>query len=66
MLEARGLAKLGILSGEDLDLSAWWKILSEKLAVSGIVDFVADMATNVKKKMRPNNFGMIFSLLYFF
>ena len=34
-----------------------------KLAVSGRMDLVVDMATYVKKAMRPNNFGMPFSFL---
>ena len=65
MLEARGLAKLGILYGEELALFSWCIILVEKLYVSGRIDFVADMAIDVKRSMSLNTFGMPFtSFLY--
>ena len=49
MLDARGLAKLGRFSGEDLDLSSWWTILDEKLSLYERMDVVADMAIDEKK-----------------
>ena len=65
MLEARGLVNLGRFSGEDLDLSSWWSSLAVKLDVSGIMNLVEDMATDAKREMRPNNFGMLFFPLVF-
>ena len=65
MLEDRGLVNLGRFSGEDLDLSSWWSSLAVKLAVSGRMNLVADMATDAKREMRPNTFGMTFFLLVF-
>ena len=65
ILEYRGLVKLGRLSGEELYLSSWWRILDGKLAVSGRMELVTDMATDEKRAMRPNNFGMPFTFLYF-
>ena len=65
MFEARGLAKLGGLPGDNLVLSSWWNVLAEKLDDSVIMDLVEDMATDAKRKMRPNTFGMPFTFLYF-
>ena len=64
ILEARGLVKLGRLFVDDLALSSWWISLSTKFDVSGIMDLVEDMATYAKRAMRPNNFGIPFSLFY--
>ena len=63
MLESRGLVKLGIFYGEDLAISSWWGSLAAKIAVSGIMDLVAEMATYAKSSMRPNTFVMPFFLL---
>ena len=65
MLEARIFVKLGRLYGEDLDLSSWWRILVTKLAVSGIIDLVTDMATDAEISMRPNTFDILPPFLYF-
>ena len=65
MLEARALVKLDRLSGEYLDLFSQWSILAAKLAVSAIMDLVSDMATDFKRTMRPNTFGIPFPLFYF-
>ena len=65
MFDIKGLVKLGRLSGEDLDLSSWCIILYEKLAVSGIVSLVADVATYAKRAMRPK-FGYEIYLLICF
>ena len=64
MMDSRGLVKLSRFSGENLDISSWWSRLTEKLAVSGIMGLVADMATDAKRAMRPNTFGVPLSLLY--
>ena len=64
ILEARGLVKLGRLSGEDLDLYSWWSSLAAKLAVSGRMDLVTDMDTDAKREMIQNTFGMPFNLFY--
>ena len=53
VLDARGLVKLGRFYGEDLDLSSWWISLDEKLSLSERMDFVADMAIDEKKEIRP-------------
>ena len=58
-----GLVNLGRFSGEDLAISSWWRILASKLAVSGRMYLVAAMAKYAKRAMRPNKFGMTFSLL---
>ena len=65
MLEARWLVKLGILSGEYLPISSWWISVAEKLALSGRIYLVAYMATDTKKEMSQNTFGMPFLFLYF-
>ena len=62
MFKSRGLVKLVILSGEDLDISSWWSSLAEKLSVSGRVYFMADIATDTKRSISPNTFGIPFSL----
>ena len=62
ILESRGLVKLGILSGEYLDLSSWWITLAAKLSASGRMYLVVDMATYANMEMRPNTFGMPFAL----
>ena len=49
MFETRGLLKLGIFSGDDLDLSLCWGSLAEKLAVSRRIEFVEYM--NIYTKM---------------
>ena len=49
MLEDMGVVKLGRLSGEDLDISSWWSRMDAKLDVSGRIDLVVDMATDVKR-----------------
>ena len=64
MFENRGLLKLGRLFREDLDISLWCSSFAEKLTVSGGMYLVADMYIDVKSKMRPNNLGMPFPLLY--
>ena len=66
MFEARRLVKLGRFSGHELALPSWWSILSEKLAVSGIMDLVADMSTDVKREISPNTLVIPFPLLSFF
>ena len=65
MMESRGLVKLGILSGEDLDIYSWWSSLDEKLAVSERMNLVVDMATYAKKSMRTNILGIPFTFLPF-
>ena len=37
--------------------------MAAKLAVSGIIDLVVDMATDAKREMRTNTFGMPFAFL---
>ena len=64
MLETRWLEKLRRLSGEDLALSSWWSSLVEETAFYGRMDLVIDMATDVKREMRLNTFGMPFIILY--
>ena len=64
MLEYRELLKLGRLYGEDLSLISWWISLAAKLAVSGRMELVTDMATDAKRTMLPNTFVMPLSLLY--
>ena len=66
MFEDRGLAKLGIFSGEDLALSSWWSRLAGKLSVFGIMDLVVDMATDKKRETKKNTLGITFPLLYFY
>ena len=61
-MEARGLVKLGRLSGKDLALSSWWIRLDTKLAVSIIMDLVVDMDTYAKMEIMLNTFDMPFSL----
>ena len=39
--------------------------MAVKLSVSGIMELVTDMATDVKRSMRPNTFGMPFLLFSF-
>ena len=63
LLEARELIKLGRFSGEELALSSWWIIFAAKIAVSGIMELVADMAADAKRAMRLNTFGIIFPFL---
>ena len=65
MLEARWLVKLGILSGEYLLIFSWWISVAEKLALSGRIDLVEYMATDTKKEMSQNTFGMPFLFLSF-
>ena len=38
--------------------------MAAKIAVSGIMELVADTATDAKRAMRKNTFGMTFYLLY--
>ena len=64
MFEISGLVKFGRLYGEDLALSLWWMSLDEKLAVSGIMNLVADMDIYAKREMRLNALGMPFTLFY--
>ena len=64
IMEARGLTILGIVFGEDLDISSLWSSLDEKLAVSGIMDLLAEMTTYEKRSMRLNAFVVTFYLLY--
>ena len=66
ILEAMGLVKLVRLSVENLDLSSWWSSLAAKLAVSGRMELVIDMATDAKREIMPNTFGMEFHFLYFY
>ena len=63
MLEAKGLVKLGILYGEELDVYSWWCSLAAKLAVSVRMDLVADKATDKKGATSSNTLGMKFPLL---
>ena len=63
MLEARGLVKLGRLSGEDLALSSYCISLAAKLAVSGRIDLATYMATDANRAMSPNTFGTTFPSL---
>ena len=49
MFYARGLVKLGRLSGEDLDFYSLWISLAAKLVVDGRMDLLSDMSTYVKK-----------------
>ena len=65
MLEARGVVKLGRLSGEELALYSWWSSLAAKIAVSGRMNLVLDMATDTKRAMSPNNFVMPFVFFFF-
>ena len=65
MFETRELAELGIFSGEYLALSSWWITLAEKLAVSGKMDLVEDIATYANRERRSKTLGipsLIFSL----
>ena len=64
MLEDSGLVNLGRFYGEDLDFSSWWRILTEKISVSGRMELAADMDTYTKISTKANKFGMTFSLLY--
>ena len=64
MLEVRGLVKLERLSGEDLDFYSWWIRLSEKLAFSGRMYLVTDMAKDTKREIRPNTLGLPSLFLY--
>ena len=52
MLESRKLVKFHRLFGDDLSLYLWCNNLDEKLAVYGRMDFVADIATDMKRTMR--------------
>ena len=61
--ETKGLVKLGRFSGENLTISSWWSSLSEKLAVSGRMDFVTDIVTDTKREMKQKNLGMPFPFL---
>ena len=45
----RGLVKSGKLSGDDLNLSSWWRILAAKLDVSVRIYVIADMAIDANK-----------------
>ena len=63
MLEVRCLVDLGILSGGYLGLSSWYISLAEKLAFSGSVNLVADMATDAKRSIRQRNLGLTLILL---
>ena len=56
---------LGRLYVEDLYLSSCWRILAPNLAVFVRIDLVADMVTDAKREMIPNNFGMTYPLFYF-
>ena len=58
MLEARGLAK-------DLALYSPWSRLFLELDVYGGMELVVDMATDAKRLIRSNTFGMTFTFLYF-
>ena len=59
MLEDRGLVKLGRFYGEDLDFSSWWRILTEKISVSGIMELLSDIATDA---YRANILGLPYLL----
>ena len=48
MLEDRGLTKLEILSGEDMDFSLWWNSLDTKIPVSSSVELVEYMGIDAK------------------
>ena len=63
MFETRWLVRLGRLSGEDLDFSSFRISLDAKLAVSGRMELVTDVATYTKRSMRPNNLSMQFPFL---
>ena len=64
-LEARGLVKLGMIYGEELDIFSWQRSLASKLAVSERIDLVVDTATYAKRETRPNNFCIPFNFLSF-
>ena len=66
ILEARGLVKLGIFSGEDLALYSWCIRLAARIAVSGRMYLVADMTTYANREFRPNIFGIPFTFLVCF
>ena len=55
--------KLWRFSGEDLALSSWWSILDAKLAVSGRMDLMEDIAGDENREMRSNTFGMTYPFL---
>ena len=38
--------------------------MAEKLAISEIIDLVADMDTDAKREMRPKTLGVQFTFLY--
>ena len=59
-METRELMKLGRFYEDNLALSSWFIILAAKLAVSGRMDLVSDMATYAKMAMRTNTSGMNF------
>ena len=60
------MLKLGRLPVEDFALSSWWIRLAVKLAVYGIMDLVEVMATDTKRAVSPNIFGMTFTLFYLY
>ena len=64
VFDTRFILKLVIFSGDDLSLSSWWRILALKLSVSGIMGLVSYMATDAKRAMSQNIFGLsLFSCL---
>ena len=65
MFDTRVLVKLRRFSGYELSLSSWWSSLAAKIYVYGIMDLVADMATDSKRSTRPNNLGILSLLLSF-
>ena len=66
MLEFRGLVKLVRLYGEDLSISSCWIILSAKISVSGSINLVVDMTTDVKGSISPNNMGFTYLFLFLY
>ena len=49
MLYNRGMDKLGILSGEDLEFYLCWISLSTKISINGSMYLVAEMITDAKR-----------------
>ena len=65
MLEAMGLVKLGVFSGEYLAIYSWCIVLAAKLAIFVRMDLGGDMATYSQREKRSKIFGMPFPFLYF-
>ena len=57
---------LGICFGEDLDFTSCQSRLAAKFAIYGSIDLVKDMATDTKRKIRPNILVFPPPLLYLY